>query len=130
MTTHRPWSLFVAAVLAWLLGIGKCVDRLPQTPWGKARLEVYSLAGALSLFRFDVGRYPSTAEGLQALVLDPGVANWAGPYLGKKGLQDDPWGREYQYCAIGSDAFQIWSLGADGKEGGTGEAADIRKENE
>jgi len=92
-------------------------------------MQMSSLIGALHLFHYDVGRFPSTGEGLPALVLNPGARNWAGPYL-SKGLQSDPWGRGYNYRAIGPDAFQIWTLGADGEAGGTGEAADIRKKDQ
>ncbi|RPJ87506.1 MAG: type II secretion system protein GspG [Acidobacteria bacterium] len=116
---HRASSVLLAVSITWLFGAGRCVDRLPQSPRSRAVLEVHTLAAALSLFRFDVGRYPSTVEGLQALMLDPGAENRAGPYL-SGGLPVDFWGKAFQYRAVGANAFEIWSLGADGEEGGTG----------
>lgn len=90
----------------------------------KATLTIDRLQGALALFRFDVGRYPSTQEGLAALLEDPKIRNWAGPYLSETRVPKDPWGREHRYESDGQ-SYLIESLGADGQRGGTGEDADI-----
>ena len=95
-----------------------------QTKVAKAQID--SLEKALDQYRLDVGRYPSTEEGLQALVAAPsGEANWAGPYL-RKGIPPDPWGRPYVYAQPGTHGdYDLQSYGKDGREGGTGEDADI-----
>lgn len=94
-----------------------------------ANVQIESLVTALDLFRLDVGRYPTAAEGLEALVKPPGsIKGWAGPYLAKPELPADPWGRPYVYESGGDGSaagFRIKSYGGDGKEGGTGEDADI-----
>lgn len=93
----------------------------------RARGQIDELEGALALFRFDVGRYPTTEEGLKALVTDPGIDDWSGPYLDKPEIPKDPWGRSYGYRSPGGQRreFDLWSLGSDGKRGGSGEAADL-----
>jgi len=91
-----------------------------------AKAQINSLEQALDQFRLDVGRYPTTEEGLDALNTAPtSVEGWAGPYL-KKAVPADPWGRPYVYQQPGSNAeIDLMSLGRDGKAGGTGEDADI-----
>ena len=91
-----------------------------------ARAQVDALDKALDQFRLDVGRYPTSEEGLQALVVQPGTeAGWSGPYL-KKGVPMDPWGRPYVYVSPGQHGdFDLLSYGKDGRPGGTGEDADI-----
>ena len=92
-----------------------------------ARAQIDALDKALDQFRLDVGRYPTTEEGLQALVAQPsGEAAWAGPYL-KKGVPPDPWGRPYVYAQPGTHGgdFDLFSYGKDGRAGGTGEDADV-----
>jgi general secretion pathway protein G len=92
-----------------------------------ARAQIDALDKALDQYRLDVGHYPTTEQGLQALVTAPsGEQNWAGPYL-KKGLPPDPWGRPYLYQQPGTHSgdFDLLSYGKDGRSGGTGEDADI-----
>jgi len=92
-----------------------------------AKAQIDALDKALDQFRLDVGRYPSSEEGLAALVAQPsGEANWAGPYL-KKGVPLDPWGRPYVYQTPGTHGgdFDLLSYGKDGRPGGTGEDADL-----
>lgn len=92
-----------------------------------AKIQIQGFASALDLFYLDAGRYPSTAEGLNALVQRPGgIASWNGPYLKGGTVPADPWGKAYAYRAPGPGApYEIVSRGADGQEGGTGNAADI-----
>ena len=80
----------------------------------------------LDQFRLDLGRYPTTVEGLEALNTAPAIApDWSGPYL-KKGIPADPWGRPYTYQSPGTHAeADLSSLGKDGRPGGTGENADV-----
>jgi general secretion pathway protein G len=92
-----------------------------------AKAQIDALDKALDQFRLDVGRYPSSEEGLQALVAQPsGEEKWAGPYL-KKGVPMDPWGRPYVYQTPGTHGgdFDLLSYGKDGRPGGTGEDADL-----
>jgi len=92
-----------------------------------ARAQIDALDKALDSFRLDVGHYPTSEEGLQALVVQPSSElNWAGPYL-KKGVPADPWGRPYVYQQPGTHGgdFDLFSYGKDGRAGGTGEDADI-----
>ena len=91
-----------------------------------ARAQIESLEKALDQFRLDTRHYPSAEQGLDALVMKPAnEANWSGPYL-KKAVPADPWGRAYVYRTPGSKGeFDLYSLGKDGKPGGTGEDADI-----
>ena len=90
-----------------------------------AKTQIEMLGQALDAFRLDVGRYPSTSEGLNALVTNPGVEGWNGPYL-KKGLPNDPWKRPYIYQSPGEHGdYDIVSNGADGAPGGEGENKDV-----
>jgi general secretion pathway protein G len=90
----------------------------------KAQMEAFEKA--LDAFRLDVGRYPSSAEGLIALMAKPANApNWHGPYL-TKDIPLDPWGGTYQYRAPGPKGeFELLSFGKDGQRGGVDENADI-----
>jgi general secretion pathway protein G len=91
-----------------------------------ARAQLDSLEKALDQYRLDNRHYPSAEQGLDALVNKPaGEAGWAGPYL-KKALPKDPWGNPYVYRVPGSRGeYDLYSLGRDGKPGGSGEDADI-----
>ena len=90
-----------------------------------ARAQIVALEQALDQFRIDVGRYPTSDEGLAVLNRAPQDPGWAGPYL-KKAVPADPWGRNYLYAFPGSNGdFDLYSLGRDGKAGGSGEDADI-----
>lgn len=92
-----------------------------------ARAQIDALDKAIESFRLDVGRLPTTEEGLNALNVAPqGVTNWGGPYL-KKDVPVDPWGHPYVYVQPGThqNDFDLLSYGRDGQAGGTGEDADI-----
>ena len=91
-----------------------------------AKAQIESLEKALDQFRLDTRSYPTAEQGLDALVMKPSNANgWSGPYL-KKAVPNDPWGRPYVYRVPGTKGdFDLYSLGKDGKPGGTGEDADI-----
>jgi general secretion pathway protein G len=91
-----------------------------------AKAQIESIEKALDQFRLDTRSYPTAEQGLDALTAKPAAANgWAGPYL-KKAVPNDPWGRAYVYRVPGTKGdFDLYSLGKDGKPGGTGEDADI-----
>ncbi|ABA59339.1 type II secretion system major pseudopilin GspG [Nitrosococcus oceani] len=118
--------LVILGLLAGLIG-PQVMKYLGSAKTDSARLQIEDLAATLDLYRLEVGRYPSTEEGLQALVeAPPGATRWNGPYLKKKQVPVDPWGYEYHYRSPGEHgAFDIYSLGADNSEGGEGEDQDI-----
>jgi general secretion pathway protein G len=91
-----------------------------------ARAQIDALGKAIDQFRLDVGRFPGTEEGLNALISRPaGLAKWDGPYLAKS-VPLDPWGNAYQYKAPGEHGdYDLVSLGKDGRPGGNAEGADI-----
>src|ERR1700677_176114 len=117
--------LVILSLLAALVGPA-LVERLKPAKRTVAQSQIEEFIAALDNFYIDVGRYPTTEEGLQALWEKPaGIKKWNGPYC-KKELPDDPWGNPYVYRAPGKNGgFDIVSYGADGKEGGEGENADI-----
>ena len=91
-----------------------------------AKAQIDALEKALDQYRLDTHRYPSSEQGLEALVTKPvGEPNWSGPYL-KKAVPPDPWGKPYVYRIPGQKGeFDLLSYGRDGRPGGTGEDADI-----
>lgn len=118
--------LSILALLAALVG-PRVLGYIGSSKVKTAKIQIESIGAALQLYRIDVGRYPTTSEGLRSLVQPSGsTASWNGPYLAKRELPRDPWGREYQYRSPGQNGdFDIFSLGADNQPGGTGENADI-----
>ncbi|TSE35683.1 Type II secretion system protein G [Tepidimonas fonticaldi] len=117
--------LVILTLLASLVG-PRLLDQLGGAKAKTARVQIAEIEQGLDLYKLDVGRYPSEAEGLRALVERPAnVPGWKGPYL-KKGLPLDPWNNAYQYTPVGRHGGpDIYSLGADGKPGGEGDDADI-----
>ena len=118
--------LVIIGVLAALI-VPNVLDRADDARVTAARTDVNNLMQAVKLYRLDNQRYPSTQQGLQALVAKPTVGasppNWK-PYLDK--LPSDPWGRPYQYSSPGLKGdVDIYSFGADGVIGGEGKNADI-----
>jgi len=92
-----------------------------------AKVQIENLSTSLELFKLDTGRYPNAREGLDALVVRPGDAkSWNGPYLKTDHVPLDPWGNSYHYRYPGQRAaFDIYSLGADNREGGDSEDQDV-----
>lgn len=121
--------LVVLVILGLLAGlVGPQVMRyLGESKTRTAQVQIQELGSALDLYRLDVGSYPSSDQGLSALVRAPsGVDRWNGPYLRKREVPEDPWGNPYQYRFPGQHgAFDLWSYGADGRPGGDGESADV-----
>ncbi len=118
--------LVIIGVLAALI-VPNVLDRADDARVTAARTDVNNLMQALKLYRLDNQRYPSSEQGLQALVTKPTVGatppNWK-PYLDK--LPNDPWGRPYQYASPGlKGEIDIYSLGADGAVGGDGKNAEV-----
>lgn len=92
-----------------------------------AKLQIEELGAGLDLYHLEVGRYPTTDEGLKALVEQPtGLNKWNGPYLKKKNIPTDPWGNDYHYKYPGEQGlYDLYSLGNDNMDGGEGNDADI-----
>jgi len=120
--------LVVVAIIGLLAGyVGpKYFGQIGKAEVKTARAQIDALEKALDTYRLDVGRYPTTEQGLNALMVQPpGIARWSGPYL-KKAVPPDPWGRPYQYKAPGDHGeFDLYSNGRDGAPGGSGEDADV-----
>lgn len=123
-------ELLVVLVILGLLGgivganvINKANDAKPKA----AKEQINGFVSALELFYVDMGRYPTTEEGLMALITAPADGEkWNGKYLQKSKVPPDPWARDYVYRAPGEQAeFEIISLGADGAEGGEKNNKDI-----
>ena len=117
--------VIILGVLAGLVG-PRLFGRVGQSRQAAARVQIELLGAALDQFKLDVGRYPSSQEGLQALQQSPGNApGWEGPYL-KKEVPRDPWGSPYQYRSPGEHGeYDLTSLGSDSAAGGDGEATDL-----
>lgn len=120
--------LVVLAILGLLAAFvaPRYFEQLGRSNTKVAQAQLQALADALDHYRVDVGRYPSTEQGLAALVTAPaGEARWQGPYL-RRGLPMDPWGRAFLYTGprAGQDVV-LRSLGRDGTAGGSGEDADL-----
>ena len=123
-------ELLVVIVIIGLLAayVGpKYFAQLGKSEVTVAKAQIEAFEKSLDTYRLDVGRYPSTEEGLGALLVAPPAAGtrWNGPYL-KKAVPLDPWGHAYQYRAPGSKGeYDIVSMGKDGQPGGSGDNADI-----
>ena len=124
--------LVVLVILALIMGLAgpRVLNYLTSSREKAAALQINSFKSALDLFFLDAGRYPSSNEGLNALLQKPGaVERWDGPYLQQQTVPADPWGNAYLYTAPGEKApFKILSNGADGQPGGSGSNADIASE--
>ncbi len=124
-------ELMVVIVIIGLLAAIVTFNVLPAGDKGKitkAKSDISTIEGALEMYRLQMNSYPTTSQGLQALVTAPAGVNAAeyqrGGYIKK--LPPDPWGRPYLYASPGQHGeADVWSLGADGKDGGEGVNADI-----
>jgi general secretion pathway protein G len=121
--------LVVLVILGLLAAVAgpRVVGYLGGARSDTARIQLAALEQALDLYRLDVGRYPSTEEGLTVLVRQPsGTNGWNGPYIDGQAVPADPWGHPYVYRMPGSDGpYDLYTLGADNRPGGTGENAPI-----
>lgn len=117
--------VFIIGLLASLVG-PQLFKRVGGAKQKMARTQIEILGTALDTYRLDMGSYPTSEQGLEALRVQPEDAdNWDGPYL-KKDVPNDPWDRAYEYAQPGDHGdYDLYSLGADGTEGGEGEDADV-----
>ncbi|AKR43888.1 type II secretion system major pseudopilin GspG [Methylophilus sp. TWE2] len=120
--------LVVMVIIGLLAGyVGpKYFQQIGKSEVKTAKAQIAALEQALDQYRLDVGHYPATEQGLQALMTNAdNNAHWSGPYL-KKEVPNDPWGKPYQYRAPGQHGeYDLFSLGKDGQVGGSDEAQDI-----
>jgi general secretion pathway protein G len=121
--------LVVIAIIGMIMGLigPRVLNYLSESRVKTAKIQIQSFSSALDLFYLDTGRYPTSSEGLAALVrATSSIPGWAGPYLKGGNVPSDPWNNPYVYRAPGQHApYDIVSYGSDGQEGGTGNAADI-----
>ena len=121
--------LVVITIIGLIMGLvgPRVLNYLTESKAKAAKIQIDSFSSALDLYFLDIGRYPTTSEGLAALVRRPGsVTTWNGPYLKNGQVPADPWGHAYVYRSPGEHgSYDIISYASDGQEGGTGAAADI-----
>lgn len=120
--------LVVMVIIGLLAGyVGpKYFQQIGKSEVKTAKAQIAALEQALDQYRLDVGHYPATEQGLQALMTNAdNNSRWSGPYL-KKEVPNDPWGKPYQYRMPGQHGeYDLFSLGKDGQVGGSDEAQDI-----
>ncbi len=129
---HRGFTLLELLVVMVIVGLlaayvgPKYFTQIGKSEVKTTRAQMVGLEKALAQFRLDVGSYPSTEQGLKALITKPNnLTKWDGPYL-DKALPPDPWGHPYAYKAPGEHGeFDLASMGRDGRPGGDGLDADI-----
>jgi general secretion pathway protein G len=131
---ERGFTLIEIMVVVVIMGIlaalvvPNVIGHVEESKVKGAKTDIGTLVGVLKVSKLHNNHYPSTEQGLQALVTKPGsgpaASGWAGPYIDK--LPKDPWGNPYQYMSPGLHGeFDVFSFGADGQPGGTGNDADI-----
>ena len=126
------WELATVVVILGVIAAittPRIIGRVDQARYEQSRVQLLILQDALIRFKVDQGRFPTTAEGLRALVEKPStIHGWPeGGYLDKPALPSDAWGHPFHYRSPGPKgvAYHLQSLGADGRPGGEGEAADL-----
>ncbi|MEI7840409.1 MAG: type II secretion system major pseudopilin GspG [Methylococcaceae bacterium] len=121
--------LVVLGIIAMLAGIvgPQVMKHLGESKTKAAKVQVEDFSAALDMYKLDMGKYPTSDQGLQALIEAPeGSKRWNGPYLRKAKTPADPWQNEYHYASPGAHGkFDLFTYGADDKEGGEGEDQDI-----
>ena len=126
--------LVVLAILGLLVGLvaPAVMRQLGSSKEKIARIEIERLATNLDMYKLDVGNYPTTEQGLQALIAKPsGVNRWSGPYVKREKMPEDPWGRPYVYHAPSqrpNHDYDLYSLGPNGQAAGPGDASAIYNE--
>ena len=121
--------LVVLAILGLLVALAapRVIKYLGGAKTDTAQIQIEKLGGVLDLYRLEIGRYPTEQEGLQSLIeRPPQMDAWNGPYLKNRESLTDPWGRPYGYRSPGEHGdYDLYTLGADGKEGGDDEDQDV-----
>ena len=129
--SEKGFTLIELLIVMIILGLlaalvaPKMFQKVGSSKQKAAKAQIAMLGTALDAYRLDIGSYPSAQEGLEAIRKNPGRDTWDGPYLSKD-VPPDPWGKAYVYRFPGERGdYDLYSLGADGQEGGDGENADV-----
>ena len=120
--------LVVITIIGMIMALvgPRVLNYLSESKAKAAKIQIESFSSALDLYYLDLGRYPTSNEGLAGLTRSNNQAGWNGPYLRGGVVPNDPWGHTYVYRSPGTNGpYDIISLGSDGQEGGNGTAADI-----
>jgi len=120
--------LVVMAIIALLAALvaPKVFPKLGKGKTSAAQAQIELFGQALDQYRLDTGQYPTSEQGLQALITNPGDDKWQGPYLKKNIIPADPWARPYNYVCPGTHGdYDLFSYGRDGTPGGDGEDKDV-----
>ncbi|MDP6887286.1 MAG: type II secretion system major pseudopilin GspG [SAR324 cluster bacterium] len=124
--------IIILGLLSSIVGV-YLFDSAEKAKADATKTQIKGLETALDLYRLHNSRYPSTEQGLKALLTKPEVGvlpkNWNGPYLRGKNLPEDGWGSPYRYLSGNGNNYEIISLGADGIDGGTDLDADINSKD-
>ena len=132
---HKGFTLFEILIVITIIGLvmasagNRIFGQSDKAKAGLAKARISEISAQLDMYKLDTGRYPNTAEGLRALLANPGSAtNWNGPYVRNADAIKDVWSNDMIYKSPGdaNRPFELTSLGADGKEGGEGADRDIR----
>jgi general secretion pathway protein G len=133
--SQRGFTLIEIMVVVIIIGllaaviVPQVINKVDEARISKAKADIQSLETALTMYRLDNSKYPTTDQGLQSLVVqptDPSIRHWRiGGYLQR--VSKDPWGNDYQYVFPGTHGkeYDLFTLGADGQPGGDGVNADI-----
>jgi len=117
--------IFIIGLLAGIVG-PQIMGKTEKAKIAKTQAQMIHVEQALDQFYLDTGRYPTTQEGIQALITNPGIEGWDGNYLTKQKMPTDGWNRPFQYQSPGTHGdYDITSYGKDGTPGGEGENADV-----
>jgi general secretion pathway protein G len=119
--------MFILVILAGAVTV-LVTQRIEQTKHSKAVVDVESLGNAIDQYHLDNSAFPAALDALRTRPSGDELPNWNGPYI-KKAVPDDPWGKPYIFVAPGehnADSYDLYSLGKDGKEGGSGSDADVK----
>lgn len=121
--------LVVLGIIAMLAGIvgPQVMKHMGESKTKAAKVQIEDLSATMDMYKLDAGSYPTSQQGLQALIEAPDNAKrWNGPYLSKSKMPLDPWQNEYHFVSPGEHGkFDIFTYGADDKEGGEGEDRDV-----
>jgi len=131
LKSQKGFTLIELLIVMIILGLlaalvaPKMFQKVGSSKQKAAKAQISMLGTALDAYRLDVGKYPPAEEGLDGLRKNSGHDTWDGPYMSKD-IPKDPWGKEYVYRYPGEHGdYDLYSMGADGQDGGEGENADV-----